>query len=160
MSKRKKNFVRRISPHQGLIRSLCAAYFRAEADREDAFQEVLLQLWQSYPTFRGDSSLSTWAYRITIRTLIRLAKRSQQLATCEYIPAYELASGADTACEEVIHLALEYLEPDDKALVLLHLEGHRYREIAALLDLSPTNVSTRLSRIKQKLKTIITEQLS
>ena len=159
MSQRKKDFIHRISLHQGLIRSLCVAYFRAEEDREDAFQEVLLQLWKSYPTFRGRSSFVTWVYSVALRTLIRLAERSRRFVTCEYLPEYDPASRADTESEEVIYVALSYLKPHDKALVLLYLEGYQYQEIATLLDLSATNVSTRLARIKQKMKTIITEQL-
>lgn len=159
MNQRKQTFVRHLAPHQGLIRSLCAAYFPYEEDRADAFQEVLLQLWKSYPTFRGESAFVTWLYKVTLRTLMGLGQR-HRLPTAPYQSAHEPAAAVPSESTEIIHFALSQLNPADKALVLLYLEGYRYREIAELLELTPTNVSTRFSRIKQKLRTIITQELS
>ena len=156
----KQSFVRSLTPHQGLIRSLCAAYFPDEEDRADAFQEVLLQLWRSYPTFRGESSFVTWLYRIALRTLIRLAKRQRRDPAGPYPVAYEPVVTPPSDSQEIIHSALGYLTPPDKALVLLYLEGYRTPEIAEVLDLTPTNVSTRFGRIKQKLRAIISHELS
>ena len=156
----KQSFVRSVAPHQGLVRSLCAAYFPDEEDRADAFQEVLLQLWQSYPTFRGESAFVTWLYRIALRTLIRLAKHQRRYPVGPSSTTYEPVASPPSDSREIIHFALGHLAPPDKALVLLYLEGYRTQEIAQILDLTPTNVSTRFGRIKQKLKVIITRELS
>ncbi len=160
MPKAKQIFVRQILPHQRLIRSLCVVYFSEEEDRKDAFQDVLLQLWKSYGTFRGESSLVTWIYRVALRTLMNKARRQSQMRTCSYRPEYDIINPSDQEDAEIIRSALNQLSPQDKALVLLYLEGYRYREIADLLHLTPTNVSTRLNRIKQKLKVIITQESS
>ena len=160
MSNAKQTFVRQIFPHQGLIRSLCVVYFTDEEDRKDAFQDVLLQLWKSYDTFRGESSLVTWVYKIALRTLMNKARQHSRMPTCPYHPEHEFSNPLDQESAEIIHFALNRLSPPDKALVLLYLEGYRYQEIAELLGISATNVSTRLNRIKQKLKVIITQEAS
>ena len=156
----KQTFVRQIFPHQGLIRSLCVVYFTDEEDQKDAFQDVLLQLWKSHKTFRGESSLVTWVYRVALRTLLHKARRQSRMPTCPYHPEHEVVNPAAQESAEIIRFALNHLSPSDKALVVLHLEGYRYQEMAEMLSLSPTNVSTRLNRIKQKLKVIITQELS
>ena len=160
MSTTKQTFVRQILPHQQLIRSLCVVYFSDEEDRKDAFQDVLLQLWKSYGTFRGESSIGTWVYRVALRTLINKARRQSRMPTCAYRPEYEFVNPSEQESAEVVRFALGRLNASDKALVLLYLEGYQYREIAEMLDISATNVSTRLNRIKQKLKRIITQELS
>ncbi|MGB3849093.1 MAG: sigma-70 family RNA polymerase sigma factor [Tunicatimonas sp.] len=153
----KKAFIQEIFPHQGLIRSLCAVYFSDREDQKDAFQDVLLQLWKSYGTFRGESSLTTWVYRVALRTLVKKAQKSRVI-TCSYRPENELVSPPTQESAEVIRFALSRLSPSDKALVLLHLEGYRHQEIAEVLSTSATNVSTRMNRIKRKMKSIITQE--
>ena len=159
MSSAKQDFIRQFAPHQGLVRSLCAAYFSQREDQQDAFQDVLLQLWKAYPSFRGESAFVTWVYRIALRTLVNQAQRSRRRPTCPYRSEYE-RSEASFEEAEVLYFALDQLSSSDKALVLLHLEGYRYQEIAELLELSATNVSTRFSRIKQKLRKIIMKESS
>ena len=156
----KQAFIQLIHPHQRLIRSLCAAYFSGEEDQKDAFQDVLLQLWKSHPSFRGQSSLATWIYKVALRTLLDKAKHQHRMPTCPYRPEYELVDPTARESAEIIHFALNQLDPPDKALVVLHLEGYRYQEIAELSNLTTTNVSTRLNRIRQKLKRILTRELS
>ena len=154
----KQTFVKQIFPHQGLIRSLCTVYFTDDEDQKDAFQDVLLQLWKSYGTFRGESSLVTWIYRVALRTLVNKARRQSRMLTCAYYPEHEITNPSEQESAEVIRYALSRLSPSDKALVLLYLEGYRYQEIAELLSISATNVSTRLNRIKQKMKVIIIQE--
>ena len=159
MSNDKRAFVQRIHSHQRLIRSLCAAYFSCEEDQKDAFQDVVLQLWKSYTSFREQSSFATWVYKVTLHTLLDKAKRQGRMPTCPYRSEYEWSDPTAQESTEIIHFALNQLAPSDKALIVLYLEGFRYQEIAELSDLTPTNVSTRLSRIKQKLKRILTHEL-
>ena len=80
------------------------------------------------------------------------------MLTCAYHPEHEIISPSEQESAEVVRYALSRLSPSDKALVLLYLEGYRYQEIAELLSISATNVSTRLNRIKQKMKVIITQE--
>ena len=160
MPNTKQAFIQRIHPHQGLIRSLCTAYFPVEEDRKDAFQDVLLQLWKSHTTFRGQSSFATWVYKVAVHTLLDKAKHQRRMPTCVYRPEYQWVDPSVRESTELIHFALDRLSPDEKALVVLYLEGYRYQEIAELSDLTATNVSTRLNRIRRKLKSILTRELS
>ena len=158
----KQVFVRLIFPHQGLIRSLCGVYFHQREDQEDAFQDVLLQLWKAYPTFRGESSLATWVYKVALNTLLNKVKRAHKIPVHADLEEFKQGCTEEGENESValVQFALNQLSPADKALMVLYLEGYQYREIAAIRALTPTNVSTRLSRIKHQLKKILTRELS
>ena len=160
MPNAKQAFVQRIHPHQRLIRSLCAAYFSCQEDREDAFQDVLLQLWKSHASFRNRSSFATWVYKVATNTLIDKAKRQRRMPTCLYEPKHAPIASSTPEHVELVQYALHQLPPADRALIALYLEGFRYQEIAKLSDLTTTNVSTRLNRIRKKLKQILTHELS
>ena len=109
----KQAFIQRIHPHQGLIRSLCAAYFPCKQDQEDAFQDVLLQLWKSYATFRGKSSFATWLYQVAVRTLLNKAKRQRRMPMCAYQAEYEWIDPSVQESTELVHFALSRLDPAD-----------------------------------------------
>ncbi|MEM8964877.1 MAG: sigma-70 family RNA polymerase sigma factor [Bacteroidota bacterium] len=154
MANRKK-FLDQLHQHQGLIHSLCRSYFVNTEDREDAFQEIVLQLWKSYPSFRGDSAVSTWMYRVALQTIFNLLRQYQ--FTFATLP--EQLSGSDAKDTETIRIALSVLDPEDRALLILYLEGYQYREIAEINLMTVTNVSTRLNRIRQKLRSLFQSEM-
>ena len=156
----KQAFVRRIFPHQGLIRSLCCVYFPQREDQEDAFQDVLLQLWKAYPTFREESSLATWVYKVALNTLLNKVKKARRVPIHADLKEFKHGYTEENESVALVQFALNQLSPSDRALMVLYLEGYQYREIAAIRALTPTNVSTRLSRIKHQLKKIVTRELS
>jgi RNA polymerase sigma-70 factor, ECF subfamily len=67
---RKQDFILVINGNQGIVRSLCKAYYTSYEDQRDAYQDIILQLWKSFDTFRGESQLSTWIYRVSLNTLL------------------------------------------------------------------------------------------
>lgn len=152
---RRREFLKQIHQHQGLIHSLCRSYFANAEDREDALQEIILQLWKSYPSFKGASSVSTWMYRVALQTIFNLLR--QRRFTYATLPE-QLADG-HTDNSELIRVALSALNPSDRALLILYLEGYQYQEIAEVSSLTLTNVSTRLSRIRQKLRTLFQSEM-
>ena len=160
MPNAKQQFVQRLHPLQGLIRRLCAAYFPYEEDRKDTFQDILLQLWKSYHSFRGQSSFATWAYRVALNTILDKVEQQRRMPVHALRPEDDWVAPGHSESVELIHFALGRLTPPEKALVVLYLEGYSYQEIAELSDLTLTNVSTRLNRIRQKLKAILTRELS
>nr|WKN39742.1 sigma-70 family RNA polymerase sigma factor [Tunicatimonas sp. TK19036] len=145
---RRQQFVGHLHQHQRLIHSLCRSYFANNEDREDAFQEIVLQLWKSYPSFRGDSSISTWMYRVALRTIFNLLK--QRRLTFATLP--EQLADDNAKDTELIRAALSQLNPSERALLILYLEGYSYQEISQIQEMTLTNVSTRLNRIRQKLR--------
>ncbi|MGD1893133.1 MAG: RNA polymerase sigma factor [Cyclobacteriaceae bacterium] len=154
MANRKK-FLEQLHQHQGLIHSLCHSYFANSEDREDAFQEIVLQLWKSYPSFRKESAVSTWMYRVALQTIFNLLK--QRRLTFATLP--EQLGESDSTDTELIRVMLSMLAPDDRAILILYLEGYRYQEIADISEMTLTNVSTRLSRIRQKLRSLFQSEM-
>ena len=121
---------------------------------EDLYQEVLYNLWKSYPSFRGDCALSTWIYRITINTCItsfRLKnKEGKQLELRKALSVCDDDNIRKKENVELIHNIIEQLSLVDKSLMLLWLEEKSYREIAEIMGLSETNIASRLNRCKEK----------
>jgi RNA polymerase sigma factor (sigma-70 family) len=153
-SRSQEDFIMIIQENQSIINSICHAYFRDADDFKDARQDVILQLWRSFPTFRGESKVSSWVYRVALNTILSKRKKDRdsdknEPLTDAHLDHYEDFSGDDLqGFAELIN----HLEDAEKAIVLLLMEGYGNKEIAVILDYTPTNVSTRLTRIRQKLR--------
>jgi RNA polymerase sigma-70 factor (ECF subfamily) len=74
----KQNFIRIIDSNQGIIKSLCKVYYISPEDQKDAFQDIILRLWKSFETFRGESEISTWIYRVSLNTLLSKARKEKK----------------------------------------------------------------------------------
>ncbi len=159
-------FIALISTQQKLIHSLCSLYFSSTEDRKDMFQEIVLQLWKAYPSFNHQAKVSTWIYRIALNTVFtKLRKEKGKPKNEPYSDhAYQISATepnmALTEATEELYRAIEQLSDVDKAIVMLYLEEHSYDEIANVLNLSRTNVSTRINRIKVRLEKLLKNQLS
>ncbi len=154
MKLEKRHFLQIINSNRGIIRSLCSVYYVSCEDQKDAFQDIVLQLWKSFDTFRGKSEIRTWIYRVSINTIlnkIRRNKKSVQAQSLEDHHNYISNAHADDNVE-LLHIALKSLKEIDRAIVVLYLEGYQNKEIAEMLKLSPTNVSTRFNRLKSELR--------
>jgi len=73
----RKEFVNLIKEYQGLINSLCNIYFVSEEDKKDSRQDIILQLWRAYPSFRKESKISTWIYKVALHTILSKIKRKK-----------------------------------------------------------------------------------
>lgn len=150
-----KQFLQLIHDHQGIIYKVSALYRDGKEDREDLFQEIVYQLWKSYPAFRGASKPSTWMYRIALNTAIAIY-RKPQLRIRHYtdLPQHlhPLQKEAMSGNEEELFEVLRELTDTEKAVIGLYLEEFSYKEIAAITGLSESNVGVKLNRIKAKLK--------
>lgn len=153
-----KQFLQLIHDHQGIIYKVSALYRDGKEDREDLFQEIVYQLWKSYPAFRGASKPSTWMYRIALNTAIAIY-RKPQLRIRHYtdLPQHlhPLQKEAMSGNEEELFEVLRELTDTEKAVIGLYLEEFSYKEIAAITGLSESNVGVKLNRIKAKLKETI-----
>ncbi len=151
-------FLNDVNPNLGLVHCVCRAYVpRRGSEYDDVFQDIMYQLWKSYPQFKGESKFSTWMYRVALNTAIAHVRRSARAPRdAELTKAItESTRSNDTAPQseaiERLYRAIETLTDIDKAIVLLHLEDHSYDEIAAITGLTRSNVSVRLVRIKRTL---------
>jgi RNA polymerase sigma-70 factor (ECF subfamily) len=150
----KQNFIRVVNDHQGIVKSLCKAYYGRYEDQKDAYQDIILQLWKSFETFRGESQLSTWIYRVSLNTLLTKVRNERNKIITEPLPISDLTTPTAMADDdrELLSIVMQSLKDVDKAIVILYLEGYKNKEISEMLDLTPTNVSTRLNRVTTELK--------
>lgn len=155
-----EHFIELINQHQKIIHKVCRVYTYSQETHNDLFQEILLQLWKSWGNFRNQSKVSTWMYKVALNTAmtyakkeIKVKKKQQELAEETIFQArpdiYE-ESDFDKLQESISKLSLP-----EKAIILLYLEKHSYKEIASLIGISETNVGAKINRIKTKLKSIM-----
>ena len=152
-----EDFILIIKQHTGIINSICNTYFPKTDDFKDARQDVILQLWRSFPTFQGASKISTWIYKVALNTVLTRRKKNHSLGVNEPISQVHLdqiSSETDETIDDTQEFSwlVSQLEDGDKAIVMLLVEGYSNKEIAVILDMTATNVSTRLNRLKHKLK--------
>lgn len=153
-----KEFLEVIHDYQKIIYKICRVYRDSREDQEDLFQEIVYQLWKSYPSFKGESKVSSWIYRIALNTSIAIYRKSKILFdNYQEFPEHIHPSDEKTISEneERLFWALRKLNDSEKAVISLYLEDFNYREIAEITGLSESNVGVRLNRIKNKLKEIL-----
>ncbi|RYE22624.1 MAG: RNA polymerase sigma factor [Sphingobacteriales bacterium] len=154
-------FITAIKQYEGLIHKVCNLYAYGAEDRKDLFQEIVLQAWTAYKRFNNEAKISTWLYRIALNTAISHLRKGGKGITQVGIPPgdHDPPANNGQAREEeykVMHRMIGELPPLDKALTLLYLEDRTHAEISEILGISTSNVSTKLARIREKLKKQVT----
>lgn len=151
----KRDFIQIVESNQGLIKSLCKSYYIRCEDQKDAFQDIILQLWKAFETFRGESKVSTWIYSVSLNTILTKVRNEKRKITTESISCSEQAFSNAMADDdtELLNIVLQSVTGLDKAIVILNLEGYKNKEISDMLHITPTNVSTRLNRVRAELRT-------
>ena len=157
MTEQQKEFVQQVYNSQGILFRICSVYARDAESKNDLRQEILLQLWRSYPSFRGESTFSTWMYRVALNTALmdfRKEKREPQSLHIDNIPMNEIPheEHEDDEGVRLLYSCIQELPALDRAIVLLHLEEKTHDEIAHILGVNPGNVSVRLLRLKVRLR--------
>jgi len=157
-------FIDDLNRNIGIIHKICNIYFNKPDDRQDACQEILYQLWKSYPAFKGEARFSTWMYKVALNTAITYARKGSREPRKEVLPDnfnHPIENNEQRDINEkmsFLYSAINGLSGMDKAITLLYLEDNSYDEIAGITGLTKTNVSVRLVRIKitlkEKLRTI------
>lgn len=162
MEDKKQLFKETITNHLNLVYKVASIYTCNEEDKNDLVQEILYQAWKSFDSFRHESTISTWLYRLAMNVAIYQLKLSKR--NIEAVPLTEqsaqIAENPVNEKEEQwqrILVHINRLNLLDKGIVLLYLENKSHEEIAEITGLSISNVGTRLSRIKEKLRQQITK---
>jgi RNA polymerase sigma factor (sigma-70 family) len=151
-------FEQHIKENESLLCKLCRVYTNVEAERDDLFQEIVIQLWRFYPNFKGDSKFSTWLYRIAINTAVTgLRKKKHKVVSFEEagLPIYDITEDIGDETEErfrQLYEAINTLNPIDKAIVILYMEDRAYEEMEEVLGISQGNLRVKMNRIKDKLR--------
>lgn len=155
-SPKEDQFLELVQQYQAMLHKVAGAYTSSPTEREDLVQEIILQLWKAYPSYRPEYKISTWIYRIALNVSIsQLRKESRRRKTQAAYQVDVSRTGPAEAAEELplktLYACIRQLSPIDKGIILLYLEQCKGQEIADTMGISLSNVSTRISRIKKRL---------
>jgi RNA polymerase sigma-70 factor, ECF subfamily len=157
MKSTKEEFLEILSSYQGILYKVNLVYFRNKTEREDNFQEIVYQLWKSFPKLQNRNSIGSWIYAVSINTSISRLKKSDKMEYREKLPetpdiknAFEEFSSNENV--SLLLRAISNLNEIDKSIMLLYLEEKNYNEIAEILGISVSNVGVRINRAKVTLK--------
>ena len=147
-------FEQMVRKHRGCIYTVCFMFSKDSDEVNDLFQEVLINLWRGFPTFKGESKVETWIWRLSFNTCISQERKKKRTANIPLEMGIDFFhdKDEDTRQIQMLYQRIHQLKPFDRAIVLLWLEGMPYDEIAAIVGITVKNVSVRLFRIKEELK--------
>lgn len=154
---KEEKFIQVIKKHEGIIFKITTVYTDHKTDQEDLYQDVVYQLWKSFDSFRNEAKMSTFIYRIALNTALTRIKNNKRRGHTVPIEKVVLKQTEtyDTEFEhrlKALYQNIQKLNVLEKGIILLLLEGKKYEEIAEITGLTKSNVGTRISRIKQKLR--------
>lgn len=158
-----KDFLSLIERHKGLLLKVARMYMDTPEDRKDLHQEIIIQLWKSYSTFKGNSEFSTWMYRVAINTSISYFKKEKKQANTfshqepPDVAISEYDNGKDRKMD-LFYQAVQQLKPVEKAVIFYMLEGLPHREIGKNLGISEGNARVKLNRVKEKLQNLLKDK--
>jgi len=141
--------------HKALIFKIVRVYAFNSMDKDDLFQEIIIQVWHSVPAFRKESSVTTWLYRVSLNTAIKWTKKERKHNRPEPLEGtrHILQEGSIQTDERLIWLYEEIYKLDeiDRSITLLLLDGFSYKEMASILGITESNIGVKINRIKKLL---------
>ncbi|MBO7372216.1 MAG: sigma-70 family RNA polymerase sigma factor, partial [Bacteroidales bacterium] len=150
-----REFEKIVAENKGTIYTVCYMFSNDSAEVADLFQETLINLWRGSGTFRGDSALNSWIWKVALNTCITFDRKKKRGITTEPLSMnIDLFDDTDQDNRQVAILSelISKLGPFDRAIVLLWLEDLNYAEIGQIVGITAKNVSVRLFRIREQLK--------
>ncbi len=153
MEKDSRTFLSVLEACKGIIYKIARSYCRDEEDRKDLIQEIITQLWLSFPRFDDSRTLSTWVYRIALNVSISSYRRDTRYRSALPQAIFLMTEESDDPTPvEQLYAFIRELKEIDRAIILLYLEEKPQHEIAGILGMTPSAVSTRMMRIRELLK--------
>lgn len=142
-----------LEQHQKILFKVAGSYCRNAEDRRDLVQEMMAQLWRSFSKYDPQRAFSTWMYRIALNVAISFVRRAsyRQMEALDQEPGTAKEEDEDERVRKLRQF-MERLDVMNRALLLLYMEEHSYREIAEVLGISESNVGTKISRLKQRIR--------
>jgi RNA polymerase sigma-70 factor (ECF subfamily) len=151
-----KEFLSQLKEHQNIIYKLVHLYANTEDDKKDLYQEILLQAWKTYSSFRGEAKFSTWLYRLCLNTIFTIQRKTNRIEytdTAKFEEEYFTASPNDEV--ERLYKAIRTLPETERAIISLHLDGYDNKEVSELMGITANLVGVKLHRIKQQFATLL-----
>ena len=152
-------FLEQVRQCQGIIYKLVGLYANDTEEKKDLYQEILLQAWKGWPTFRQEAKFSTWLYRICLNTILTQKRKPVKIDyhdTLENIAPAVQNSVVQNEDVARLRMAIRKLPETDRAIISMHLDGYENAEVAAMLGISTNHVAVKLHRIKQQLGNLLT----
>ena len=154
---KEKEFITLVNESQGIIHKVCRMYCDDEIHRKDLFQEIVLQLWKSYPSFRGDSKFSSWMYRVALNVAVQdfRKEKKRKYLFLESVDFREPSINPDTEINDeriaALYKAIAQLDKIERAIMILHLDEVTNEEIADIVGITQNYVRVKMTRIRRKL---------
>ena len=148
-------FIEMVERHEAAICRVCRSFCSTAEDREDLRQEILMHLWQGWKDYRPEHKAVTWIYHVALNTAISWRRRRVRQVETVSFEGFDLPEDS-VLMEQSAHLKalIAMLPAAEQRLINLYLDGFSSEEIGSLMSLSQTNVTTRISRIKERLRNI------
>ncbi|MBO7172440.1 MAG: sigma-70 family RNA polymerase sigma factor [Bacteroidaceae bacterium] len=150
-------FTRMVKEYRKTIYTVCYFFSKDTEEVNDLYQEILINLWKGFPNYRGESSLKTWIWRVSLNTCSNQErKKKSRIRTVPLSIDIDLYNDEDAGSRQIqmLYDRINRLDVFDRAIILLWLENMTYQDIADVVGISVSNVTTRLFRIKEQLKTM------
>ena len=157
MKQQEELFAQLVREHKSTIYTVCYMFSHDEDEVNDLFQETLINMWKGIGSFREESKISTWIYRVALNTcLLQERKKKKEVKKVPLSMDVNFYEDNDANSTQVrqLHQRIGKLGLVDRALVMMWLEGMNYEEIGAVMGISSQNVGVKLFRIKEQLKKI------
>lgn len=155
MKEREEEFERLVRENKSTIYTVCYMFSKDQEEVNDLFQEILVNLWKSFPTFGGRCDLKTWIYRVSLNVCVSIdrkkRRRGHKMGLDMSMNPFE-PDDNNTRQMDLLRRRIARLGPFDRAIILLWLENMSYEEIGAVVGITAKNVSVKLYRIKEQLK--------
>ncbi|KMQ71209.1 RNA polymerase sigma factor [Chryseobacterium koreense] len=160
MNTKEKEFAKLIKDNQGLIIKVSRLYTNSLEDEEDLFQEIVLQLWRSYDTFKGQSKISTWMYRVALNTAITLFRKKTKSPQTDELQDFHYKDFMEDDEERqqqisTLYKVIKMLPNVERAIVTMYLDDLPYRDIAENLGITEVNARVKMNRLKKTLKELM-----
>ncbi|MFP3599121.1 RNA polymerase sigma factor [Chryseobacterium sp. SIMBA_029] len=153
-------FEARLKEYKLVIYKVCRMYKNDPNDIQDLYQDIIIQLWKSYPKFRGEAKFSTWLYRIAINTALASFTRKKRVIQTSEVELYNIQMpyeediGVKEEQHQQLDTAIQQLNDVEKSIVILYLEDKSYDAMEEILGISNATLRVKMNRIKDKLRTL------
>ena len=150
-------FTKMVKEYRKTIYTVCYFFSKDTEEVNDLYQEILINLWKGFPNYRGESSLKTWIWRVSLNTCSNQErKKKSRIQTVPLSIDIDLYNDEDAGSRQIqmLYDRINRLDVFDRAIILLWLENMTYQDIADVVGISVSNITTRLFRIKEQLKSM------
>ena len=161
-----ETFEQLLEKNKGNIYRICKIYAVSPLEPQDLFQEVIYAIWKSISTFKGNSSIDTWIYRITLNVCLRSKQKSEkkhyktvQLESIQFVPVEIPIENNQQEKYNALISCISKLNKENKSIIILYLEELKYKEIAEITGLTENHIAVKMKRIKKILLDCITNKI-